>query len=184
MNFFNLYRKKIVFDLKNKFNFKSIMQVPKIKKIIINIGLGKNFNNKKIINCSLSDISLISGQKPLITKSKKAISNFNLRKNLPIGCKVTLRKKNMWNFFEKLVCIVIPRIRDFNGFLLKSFDGNGNYNIGINEQIIFPEINFEKIDRIRGMDINIVTSTCSDKYAYYLLSCFNFPFKKEKGIYD
>lgn len=163
-----------------EFNYRSIMQVPKIQKITLNMGVGKSIHNKKILNNAILNLTTITGQKPIITKAKKSIANFKIRKGYPIGCKVTLRKKKMWNFFEKLVLIAIPRIRDFRGLSLNSFDGFGNYNIGIKEQIIFPEINYDKIDNIRGLDISITTSAKSNKEGIALLKYFNFPFKIKK----
>lgn len=171
------YKKNIKQKMMIKFNYKSIMQVPNLKKITINMGVGKSVNNKKILDNAISDLTLISGQKPIITKAKKSIANFKIRKGYPIGCKVTLRKKKMWDFFKRLIFIAIPRIRDFRGFSKKSFDGFGNYNIGIKEQIIFPEINYNKIDNIRGLDISITTTANSDKEGLELLKYFHFPFK-------
>ncbi|WP_367670582.1 50S ribosomal protein L5 [Sodalis-like secondary symbiont of Drepanosiphum platanoidis] len=176
--FYNLYKKKIIFKLIKIFNYKSIMQVPKIKKITINVGVGESISDKKMLNKSLLDLSIISGQKPLITKAKKSISGFKIRQGYPIGCKVTLRRKRMWEFLERLIIISIPRIRDFRGLSKKSFDGKGNYNIGIKEQIIFPEIDYDKVEKIRGMNISITTNAKSDKEGYFLLKYFNFPFKK------
>lgn len=176
---YKFYKTNIIKKLMIKFSYTSIMQVPKIKKITLNMGVGKYINNKKILQNAVSDLTAITGQKPLITKAKKSIANFKIRKGYPIGCKVTLRKKRMWDFFEKLVLIVIPRIRDFRGLSLKSFDGFGNYNIGIKEQIIFPEINYDKIDNIRGLDISITTTAQTDKESFALLKSFDFPFKKE-----
>ena len=139
-------------------NYKSIMEVPHIKKITINVGLGEAIKDKKIIEQAVSDIEKISGQKPIVTKAKKSIAAFSLREGMPIGCKVTLRKEKMYEFLDRLITIAIPRIRDFRGFSRKSFDGRGNYTMGIKEQIIFPEIDYEKIDSIRGLDISITTS--------------------------
>ncbi|QJC30458.1 50S ribosomal protein L5 [Enterobacteriaceae endosymbiont of Neohaemonia nigricornis] len=171
------YKKKIIQQLMLQFKYHSIMQVPCIKKITLNMGVGKVTNNKKLLDAAINDLMLISGQKPFKTKSRKSISGFKIRQGDFIGCKVTLRKMRMWNFFERLLWIAIPRIRDFRGFSPKSFDGYGNYNIGIKEQIIFPEIDFDKIDQIRGLDINIYTNAMSNKEGYALLSAFNFPFK-------
>lgn len=166
--------KKILLELK----YKSIMQVPKITKITLNIGVGETSSNKKLLENAISDLKLISGQKPIITKAKKSIASFKIRKGYPIGCKVTLRGNRMWDFFERLIYIVIPRIRDFRGLSIKSFDGKGNYTIGIKEQIIFPEINYDKIDKINGLNITITTSAKSDNEGKILLSHFNFPFRK------
>ncbi|WMC20168.1 MAG: 50S ribosomal protein L5 [Enterobacteriaceae bacterium PSpyr] len=172
------YKNKVVFALFKKFKYKSLMQVPKIIKIVLNVGLGNLAFNKKKLNIIINNLASISGQKPIITKSKKSIASFKIRQNNPIGCKVTLRNKKMWNFFKKLIFIAIPRIRDFRGLSLNSFDGYGNYNIGIKEQIIFPEIDFEQIDHIKGLNITIVTNSLFDNQVYNLLSYFNFPFKK------
>lgn len=171
------YENKIKKKMMEKFHYKSIMQVPKIKKITLNMGVGKCIKNRKILDNALLDLTLISGQKPIITKAKKSIANFKIRKGYPIGCKVTLRKKKMWYFFKRLIFIAIPRIRDFRGLPIKSFDGFGNYNIGLKEQIIFPEINYNKIDNIRGLDIAITTTANSNKECLELLKNFNFPFK-------
>lgn len=172
--FKNEISKKLLIDLKCSSN----MQVPTIKKITLNMGLGDISIDKKILENAISDLKLISGQKPIITKARKSIAGFKIRRGCSIGCKVTLRSKRMWEFFERLVCIAIPRIRDFRGLSVKSFDGHGNYSIGIREQIIFPEIDYDKIDRIRGLDITITTSAKNNKNGFALLSCFNFPFKK------
>lgn len=176
-NFYNYYKNHVIFDLMEKFQYKSIMQVPKLIKITINMGIGKSISNKNILEKSVEDLTMISGQKPIITKSKKSIANFKVRQGQDIGCKVTLRGIRMWEFLERLIFIAIPRIRDFRGLSTKSFDGYGNYSIGIREQIIFPEINYDKIDMIRGMDISITTNAVSDKEAYVLLSSFQFPFR-------
>ncbi len=159
-------------------NYKSIMEVPHIKKITINVGLGEAIKDKKIIEQAVSDIEKISGQKPIVTKAKKSIAAFSLREGMPIGCKVTLRKEKMYEFLDRLITIAIPRIRDFRGFSRKSFDGRGNYTMGIKEQIIFPEIDYEKIDSIRGLDISITTSAKNDDEARMLLEEFNFPFRR------
>ncbi|BFI91121.1 50S ribosomal protein L5 [Enterobacterales bacterium endosymbiont of Anomoneura mori] len=177
-NLYNFYKKKIIGLIFKKLKFKSCMQVPKILKICLNVGLGESGFNKKKIDIASNNLSVISGQKPIITKVKKSIANFKIRQNNSIGCKVTLRGKRMWEFLERLIFVAIPRIRDFRGLSLNSFDGNGNFNIGIKEQIIFPEIEFDKIDIIKGMNITIVTNSNSDNLTYLLLSYINFPFKK------
>ncbi|QJC29119.1 50S ribosomal protein L5 [Enterobacteriaceae endosymbiont of Plateumaris rustica] len=174
---YNYYKTKIVKKLIYSFKYRSIMQVPRINKITLNMGVGKIISDKKHLNNAINDLTLISGQKPLITKVRKSIAGFKIRQGYPIGCKVTLRGKRMWYFFERLLFIAIPRIRDFRGLSKKSFDGYGNYNIGIKEQIIFPEINFDKIDYIRGLDISISTTANSNKEGYALLSELNFPFR-------
>ena len=171
------YESEIRGKLKEKFSLKNIFEVPKLDKIVVNIGVGEAVSDSKIINKAIEDLSLITGQKPVITKAKKSIAGFKLRKGLNIGCKVTLRKKRMFEFLDRLIFIALPRVRDFKGLSKKSFDGNGNYSIGIKEQIIFPEIDYDKVDKIRGMDITITTTTSNQDYAYELLKSFNLPFK-------
>ena len=171
------YESEIRGKLKEKFSLKNIFEVPKLDKIVVNIGVGEAVSDSKIINKAIEDLSLITGQKPVITKAKKSIAGFKLRKGLNIGCKVTLRKKRMFEFLDRLIFIALPRVRDFKGLSKKSFDGNGNYSIGIKEQIIFPEIDYDKVDKIRGMDITIITSTTNQDHAYELLKSFNLPFK-------
>ena len=158
--------------------YKSSMEVPSITKITINVGLGEAVKDKKVVEQAVGDIEKISGQKPIITKAKKSIAAFSLREGMPIGCKVTLRKDKMYEFLDRLITIAIPRIRDFRGFSRKAFDGRGNYTLGIKEQIIFPEIDYEKIDSIRGLDIAITTSAKNDDEARLLLEEFNFPFRR------
>ena len=171
------YQSEIRLQLKEKFNLKNIFEVPKLVKIVVNMGVGEAVSDSKTINKAIEDLSLITGQKPVITKAKKSIAGFKLRKGLNIGCKVTLRKKRMFEFLDRLIFIALPRVRDFKGLSKKSFDGNGNYSIGIKEQIIFPEINYDKVDKIRGMDISITTTTTNQDHAYELLKSFNLPFK-------
>tara|TARA_B100001248_G_scaffold249168_1_gene222118 strand:+ start:59 stop:598 length:540 start_codon:yes stop_codon:yes gene_type:complete len=171
------YESQIRMQLKEKFNLKNIFEVPKLVKIVVNMGVGEAVSDSKTINKAIEDLSLITGQKPVITKAKKSIAGFKLRKGLNIGCKVTLRKKRMFEFLDRLIFIALPRVRDFKGLSKKSFDGNGNYSIGIKEQIIFPEINYDKVDKIRGMDISITTTTTNQDHAYELLKSFNLPFK-------
>ena len=171
------YESEIRGKLKEKFSLKNIFEVPKLDKIVVNIGVGEAVSDSKIINKAIEDLSLITGQKPVITKAKKSIAGFKLRKGLNIGCKVTLRKKRMFEFSDRLKFIALPRVRDFKGLSKKSFDGNGNYSIGIKEQIIFPEIDYDKVDKIRGMDITITTTTTNQDHAYELLKSFNLPFK-------
>ncbi|WGS66138.1 50S ribosomal protein L5 [Enterobacteriaceae bacterium ET-AT1-13] len=174
----NYYKKKIINFMIKKFNYTSLMQVPKIIKIVLNIGLGESGFNKKKLNIAFNNLTVISGQKPIITKSRKSIASFKIRQNNPIGCMVTLRGNKMWNFLERLIFIAIPRIRDFRGLSLNSFDGFGNYNIGIKEHIIFPEIDFDQIDNINGLNITIVSNSKIDNQIYKMLLYFNFPFKK------
>ncbi len=164
--------------LQTKFSYKSSMQVPKITKIIINVGVGRAASNKKLLDDAIAELTAITGQKPLVTKAKKSIATFKLRAGQPIGAKVTLRGNRMYDFFDKLITIVIPRIRDFRGLSTKSFDGQGNYTFGIKEQIIFPEIDYDKVKNLRGMDITIVTSADSTKESRELLTLMGFPFKK------
>ena len=171
------YESEIRVQLKQKFNLKNIFEVPKLVKIVVNMGVGEAVSDSKVINKAIEDLSLITGQKPVITKAKKSIAGFKLRKGLNIGCKVTLRKKRMFEFLDRLIFIALPRVRDFKGLSKKSFDGNGNYSIGIKEQIIFPEIDYDKVDKIRGMDITITTTTTNQDHAYELLKSFNLPFK-------
>ena len=173
-----VYKDKVVADLQEKFGFSSVMQVPQIEKITLNMGVGEALADKKILDHAVADLTAISGQKPLITKARKSVAGFKVREGYPIGCKVTLRGERMWDFFERLVSIAIPRIRDFRGVSAKSFDGRGNYSMGVREQIIFPEIDYDKVDRVRGMDITITTSAKTDDEGRALLEAFNFPFKK------
>ena len=171
----DLYKKEIVPALMKKLNYKSIMEVPKITKITLNMGVGEAARDKKVLQYAVNDMTLIAGQKPLITKTKKSIAGFKIREGWPIGCKVTLRNKKMYEFLDKLVNINIPRIRDFRGFSAKAFDGNGNYSLGIKEQIVFPEIDYDKVDMIRGLDITITTDAKNNTDAKELLLAFNFP---------
>ena len=171
------YNAQIREELKGKFGLKNIFEVPKLEKIVVNIGVGEAVSDSKVVNNAIEDLSLITGQKPVVTKARKSIAGFKLRKGLNIGCKVTLRKKRMYEFLDRLVYIALPRVRDFKGLSKKAFDGHGNYSIGIKEQIIFPEINYDKVDKVRGMDITIITSTKNQDHAYELLKSFNLPFK-------
>ena len=173
-----VYKDKVVAELQEKFGFSSVMQVPQIEKITLNMGVGEALADKKILENAVNDLEAISGQKALITKARKSVAGFKIREGYPIGCKVTLRGERMWDFFERLVSIAIPRIRDFRGVSAKSFDGRGNYSMGVREQIIFPEIDYDKVDRVRGMDITITTSAKTDDEGRALLEAFNFPFKK------
>ena len=177
----NHYQKEIVPNLKEKLGYKSVMEVPKLEKITINMGVGEASKDKKILENALNDLEAISGQKPVVTKAKQAVSTFKIREQYPIGCKVTLRGNKMYDFFERLINLAIPREKDFRGLNQKSFDGMGNYNLGIKEQIIFPEIDYDKIDKLRGMDIAIATSAKTDNEAKELLESFNFPFRGKNG---
>ena len=171
------YRDTVVKKLMDEHGFKNVMQVPRIEKVTINMGVGEAIGDKKVIENALSDMEKISGQKPVTTIARKSVASFKVRDGYPIGCKVTLRNERMYEFLDRLISIAIPRIRDFRGLNAKSFDGRGNYNMGVKEQIIFPEIEYEKIDAIRGMDICITTSAADDDGGRALLSAFNFPFK-------
>lgn len=176
--FKNQYTEEIVPALKEKFQYTSVMQVPRLKKIVISQGLGDATSDKKIIENSLQELAMITGQKPIATIAKKDVSNFKLRKGMPIGAKVTLRGDIMYEFLDRLVAVALPRTRDFRGINPKGFDKRGNYNLGIKEQIIFPEIDIDKVSRIQGMDITFVTSADTDEEAFELLKAFGFPFKK------
>lgn len=172
------YNETLKAELKKTFSYDNEMQIPKLEKIVLNMGVGENAQDSKKIQGALTDMTLIAGQKPLITHSRKSIAGFKLRDGMPIGCKVTLRGERMYEFLDRLVTIAMPRIRDFRGISDKSFDGNGNYAFGIKEQIIFPEINFDKVDTIRGMDVIICTTAKTDKEAKALLDGFKLPFRK------
>lgn len=172
------YKADIVPALIEKFNYTSIMQAPKISKIVINIGAGDAVQNPKVLDDAVNELTQITGQKPLITKAKKSIATFKLREGMPIGCKVTLRGERMYDFFDKLVAIALPRVRDFRGVNPKGFDGRGNYTLGVKEQLIFPEIDYDKVSKIRGMDIVIVTTANTDQEAFELLKQFGMPFKR------
>lgn len=171
------YRETLVKKLMSEQGYKNVMQVPRLEKITLNMGVGEAIGDKKVIEHALSDMERISGQKPLATIARKSVASFKVRDGYPIGCKVTLRNDRMYEFLDRLISIAIPRIRDFRGLNPKSFDGRGNYNMGVKEQIIFPEIDYEKIDSIRGMDICITTTAADDVGGRALLSAFNFPFK-------
>jgi len=173
-----VYASEVVPALQKEFNYKSSMQVPRIEKITLNMGVGEALADKKLLESAVADLEALSGQKPVITKARKSVAGFKVREGFPIGCKVTLRGERMWEFFERLVGIAIPRIRDFRGLNSKSFDGRGNYSMGVKEQIIFPEIDYDKVDKIRGLDITITTSAQTDEEGRALLRAFNFPFKK------
>lgn len=175
----SLYRDNVVEKLKKRFGYTSVMQVPRIKKITLNMGLGEAMDDKKIITFAVADLEKIAGQKPVVTLARKSIAGFKVRENWPIGCKVTLRGVRMYEFLDRLIAIALPRVRDFRGLSIKSFDGRGNYSLGFKEQIVFPEIEYDKIDALRGLDITITTSANSDKEAQALLEAFNFPFKEK-----
>lgn len=172
------YKEQVLPALMEKFQYKSVMQAPKIEKIIINMGVGEAKENAKFLENAVEEMSIIAGQKPVVTKARKSISNFKLREGMAVGCKVTLRGDHMYEFFDKLVNIALPRVRDFRGVSKTSFDGRGNYALGIKEQLIFPEINYDKIDKIRGMDIIITTTANTDEEARELLRLMGMPFTK------
>ncbi len=172
------YEKTIVSDLMSKHNYKNVMEVPKLEKIVVNIGCGDATTNSKLLEGAMKDLEIISGQKPVATKAKKSIAGFKLRQGQAIGCKVTLRGENMYNFLDKLISITLPRVRDFRGISIKAFDGRGNYTLGLTEQLIFPEIDYDDVVKVRGMDIVFVTSAKTDAEALDLLKGFGMPFKK------
>ena len=172
-----VYNEKVVPKLLKEFAYKNVMQVPRIKKITLNMGVGEAAADKKQIENAVRDMTAIAGQKPVVTKSRKSIAGFKIRDGWPIGCKVTLRGEHMWEFLDRLIAISIPRIRDFRGMSGKSFDGRGNYSMGVREQIMFPEIDYDKVDAIRGLDITITTSAETDEEGKALLKAFNFPFR-------
>lgn len=174
------YKENVVPALMKQFNYKSVMQVPRLHKITVNMGVGQATQDQKIVQAALTEMELITGQRPAVTTAKEAISNFKLRANQPIGCRVTLRRAQMFEFLDRFINIVSPRIRDFRGLSDKSFDGRGNYSMGIKEQIIFPEIDVDKVAKIRGMDVTFVTTARTDEEAYALLKEFGFPFRKHQ----
>jgi large subunit ribosomal protein L5 len=171
------YKDKVVPELMQKFGYKTVMQVPRLRKITVNMGVGETTTDKKILDNAVADMTKIAGQKPVVTKARKSIANFKVRANFPVGCMVTLRGARMYEFFDRLVNLAMPRIRDFRGVSNRAFDGRGNYNLGFKEQIIFPEIDYDKIDTLRGMNIAITTTARTDDEARALLSAFRFPFK-------
>lgn len=173
----DFYQKTVIKELMKKFKYKNVMQVPKLEKITINMGVGVASVDKKLIQAAFEDMNQIAGQRGVITKARKANAGFKIREGWPIGCKVTLRRDKMYDFFDRLVSIAIPRIRDFRGFSVKSFDSFGNYSLGLKEQIVFPEIDFDKVDKLRGMDVTITTTAKTDEEGMALLAAFDFPFK-------
>ena len=172
------YQNSVRAELANKFAYKSSMQIPKVEKIVINMGIGDAVANVKVLDDAVEELTLITGQKPVVTKARKSIANFKLREGMPIGCKVTLRGERMYEFFDKLVSVALPRVRDFHGINGNSFDGRGNYTLGVKEQLIFPEINFDKVKKVRGMDIVIVTTANTNEEAKALLEGLGMPFAK------
>src|SRR5574340_864837 len=175
---YEFYKDKVAKDLMQRFGYKSVMEVPRIEKITLNMGVGEAVADKKVMEHAVADMQKIAGQKPVVTLAKKSIAGFKIREGYPVGCKVTLRKQRMYEFLDRLISVAIPRIRDFRGISGKSFDGRGNYNMGVKEQIIFPEIEYEKIDALRGMNITITTSAKTDEEAKALLLAFKLPLKK------
>lgn len=180
-NMLDLYRNQVISSMVTRFNYKNSMQVPKLLSISLNMGIGDAKSNSKKLESAIKEMSLITGQKPLVTKSKSDISNFKIRKGYPVGCKVTLRSTKMYEFFERLTCVALPRSRDFRGLSFKSFDGRGNYNFGIKEQIVFAEINYDDIDSVRGLNVTISTSAGTDDEAYWLLKEFGFPLREKSA---
>jgi len=173
------YQEEVVPALQKQFNYRNPMQVPRLEKIVINMGVGEAVQNPKALDAAVGDIAAITGQRPVITRAKKSIASFKIRTGMPIGCKVTLRGDRMWDFLEKLIYIALPRVRDFRGISPDAFDGRGNYTLGLREQIIFPEIEFDKVDKVRGMEITIVTTAPDDDQARALLRLLGMPFRKE-----
>jgi large subunit ribosomal protein L5 len=171
------YREQIVGALKDRFGYQSIMQVPRIEKVTLNMGVGEAIADKKVMDNAVSDLRLIAGQQPIVTKARKSVAAFKIREGWPIGCKVTLRRERMYEFLDRLINVAIPRIRDFRGLNPKAFDGRGNYSIGVREQIIFPEIDYDKIDALRGLDITVTTTARTDEEGRALLEAFKFPFR-------
>lgn len=173
------YYKEVVPALMQKFGYKNIMEVPRLEKVVINMGVGDAIQNPKLLDAAVNDLTVITGQKPVVTRAKKSIANFKLRTGMPIGCKLTLRRQRMYDFLEKLFNIALPRVRDFKGVSPHSFDGRGNYSLGVREQLIFPEIDYDKVEKIRGMDITIVTTAKTDEEARELLRLLGIPFRPE-----
>ncbi|MFA6230179.1 MAG: 50S ribosomal protein L5 [Rhodanobacter sp.] len=173
----NFYKEQVVAKLTEQFGYQNVMQVPRISKITLNMGVGEAAGNKKVLENAVADMAKICGQKPITTKARVSVASFKIRDGWPIGCKVTLRRAQMWEFLDRLINISLPRVRDFRGVSAKAFDGRGNYNFGIKEQIIFPEIDFDQVDALRGMDISITTTAGTDEEAKALLTAFSFPFR-------
>jgi large subunit ribosomal protein L5 len=173
----DLYRDEVVKKLQEQFGYKNVMEVPRITKVTINMGVGEAVGDKKVMDNAMADMERIAGQKPIVRKARKSVASFKIRDGWPVGCKVTLRRERMYEFLDRLINIAMPRIRDFRGMSAKAFDGQGNYNMGVREQIIFPEIDYDKIDALRGMDISITTTARTDAEGRALLAAFNFPFR-------
>ncbi len=179
MNLKEQYETQVVASLVEQFNYTSVMQAPKVEKVVVNMGVGEAINNSRFLDDAVEELTQITGQKPVITKAKKSIANFKLRDGMPIGCKVTLRGDKMYDFLEKLIKVALPRVRDFRGVSSSAFDGRGNFTFGIREQLIFPEIDFDKVNKVRGMDITIVTTAQTDQEGHALLKELGMPFQKE-----
>lgn len=177
-NLRNLYKTEIIDELMKKCSYKNKLQVPALEKVVVNMGMGEAMSDSKYLDCGVENLKLITGQKPLVTRAKKSIATFKIRQGGPVGCMVTLRGQRMYDFFSKLVNFILPRLRDFRGVSTKSFDGRGNYNLGLKEQVVFPEIHFDKVDNVRGMDIAIVTTAKTDDEARALLTALGMPFRK------
>lgn len=175
---YDMYRKEVVPSLVNQFSYKNVMEAPRIEKVIINMGLGEATQNPKVVDTAIEDLTLISGQKPVVTRAKKSIAGFRLRAGMPIGTKVTLRGERMYHFLDKLMNVALPRVRDFRGVSPKAFDGRGNYTLGLREQLIFPEIDYDKVDKVRGMEVVVVTTAKTDEEARALLTVMGMPFRK------
>jgi large subunit ribosomal protein L5 len=173
------YRKEVVTNLQKEFNYKNVMQVPTINKVVINIGMGEVIQNAKAMDAAVADLAAITGQRPVITRAKKSVAAFKLREGMPIGCMVTLRGDRMYYFLEKLINVALPRLRDFQGVSTEAFDGRGNYTLGLREQLVFPEIDYDKIDKLRGMEVSIVTTATTDQEGRRLLALLGMPFKKK-----
>jgi large subunit ribosomal protein L5 len=173
-----LYNTQVAEELQKQFGYKNVMQIPKVAKVTLNMGVGEAIGDKKLIDHAVADMQLVSGQKPIVTKARKSIAGFKVREGYPIGCKVTLRNERMWEFLDRLIDIAVPRIRDFRGLSGKSFDGRGNYSMGVKEQIIFPEIDYDKVDKIRGLDITVTTTANTNDEGRALLKALGFPFKE------
>jgi large subunit ribosomal protein L5 len=173
----DVYRQDIVQALMEQFQYGSVMQVPKVSKVTLNMGVGEAVGDRKVLEAAVGDLTLIAGQKPIVTNARKSIAGFKIREGWPIGCKVTLRRERMYEFLDRLITVAIPRIRDFRGFSPRAFDGRGNYSLGLREQIVFPEIDYDKVDKIRGLDVTITTTAVTDDEGRALLSAFKFPFR-------
>jgi len=173
----DLYKNEVVAKLTQEFGYKNVMEVPRITKITLNMGVGEALGDKKILENAVSDMRAVSGQKPVVTKARKSVANFKLREGWPIGCKVTLRRERMWEFLDRMIDVALPRVRDFRGINGKSFDGRGNYSMGVKEQIIFPEIDYDKVDKVRGMDVTITTTAKTNEEGRALLKALQFPFR-------